>query len=156
MRLDLPHDELPGRRQPEPSPPRSISCAISTGASPPQGRRLNRTRLVSLDYILENNDDQYLETPSGKLHFFTKVRNIPAAFLDGTSGQASESIETFPAALEDREHPSSSLVRFAFLDEGMLSTVNCPLPRRAYTAASRRAGLRGGIRRDLETQLPRG
>ena len=77
---------------------------------------------MSLDYILENDDDQYLETPKAKLRFFTKVRNIPAAYLAGVSGHLSEFIETFPVALEDREHPSSSLLRFAFLDEGLLST----------------------------------
>lgn len=81
-----------------------------------------RSRLMSLDYVLENSDDHHLETPAVKVHFFTKVRNIPAAYLAGEAGRVSEFLETFPVALDDRDHPASSLVRFAFLDEGLLST----------------------------------
>jgi len=82
-----------------------------------------RARLMLLDYILENNDDHYLETFSAKVHFFTKVRSIPEVYLAGEAGRVSEFIEALPVALDDREHPASSLVRFVFLDEGLLSTV---------------------------------
>jgi hypothetical protein len=81
-----------------------------------------RARLMLLDYVLENNDDQYLETPSAKLQFLTKDRNIPAAYLASKAGRMLEFLEAFPVALDDPEHPGSSLVRFAFLDEGLLST----------------------------------
>lgn len=81
-----------------------------------------RTRLMLVDYVLENDGDRYLETLQAKIHFFTKVRSIPMSYLAGASGTLSEFLEAYPVALEDTEHPATSLVRFAFLDEGLLST----------------------------------
>jgi hypothetical protein len=81
-----------------------------------------RARLMLVDYILENDGDRYLQTPQAKIHFFTKVRNIPASYLAGVSGTLSEFLDAYPVALDDPDHPATSLVRFAFLDEGLLST----------------------------------
>jgi hypothetical protein len=81
-----------------------------------------RARLMLVDYILENESDRYLETPEAKVHFFTKTRNVPPSYLAGAPGRLSEFIERFPVALDDPEHPDTSLVRFAFIDHGLLST----------------------------------
>lgn len=81
-----------------------------------------RIRLMLIDYILESDGDRYLETPQAKIRFFTKVRNIPASYLTGVSGRLSEFLEAYPVALDDPDHSGTSLVRFAFLDEGLLST----------------------------------
>jgi len=86
-----------------------------------KGDAMIRARLMALDYVLENNDEHYLETEQEKLNYFCKVRGIASEFFMGEQRRLHDFIGMFPISLADREHPASSLVRLAFMDEGLLS-----------------------------------
>lgn len=77
-----------------------------------------RARLMALDYVLENDSEHYLVADEERLRFFTEARGICAENL--ASGFLGSCV--FPVALADRTQPATSLVRFAFVDEGLLST----------------------------------
>ncbi len=81
-----------------------------------------RARLMALDYVLENSDEHYLETEEAKLDFFTQVRGVnPDLFTDGY-GRLHPFVSSFPVSIVDHSHPAISIVRFPFMDEGLLST----------------------------------
>jgi hypothetical protein len=80
-----------------------------------------RARLMALDYVLENENDHYLVSEADRVRFFERVRRIsPERFIDD-HGRLHPLLSAFPMALADREHPTQSLVRFAFVDEGLFS-----------------------------------
>lgn len=77
-----------------------------------------RTRLMALDYVLENNTEHYLVSEEERLRFFTGVRGIHAdSVADGLPFFC-----VFPIGITDRNHPATSPVRLAFIDEGLRST----------------------------------
>jgi hypothetical protein len=77
-----------------------------------------RARLMALDYVLENDNEHYLVSAEERLRFFTDLRGVCLENLsDGVPF-----FNTFPIAIADRTQPATSLVRFAFVDEGLLST----------------------------------
>jgi hypothetical protein len=77
-----------------------------------------RARLMALDYVLENDNEHYLVSAEERLRFFTEVRGVRSENLsDGIPFS-----NTLPIAIADRTQPATSLVRFAFVDEGLLST----------------------------------
>jgi hypothetical protein len=82
-----------------------------------KGDGMIRARLMALDYVLENGDEHYLVSEQERLRFFTEVRGIHAENLSGDSSFSA----TFPVAIADRTQPATSLVRFVFIDEGLLS-----------------------------------
>jgi hypothetical protein len=83
-----------------------------------KGDGMIRARLMALDYVLENDADHYLASAEERLHFFTETHGIHSESLSDRLPFAN----TFPIAITDRTQPATSLVRFAFVDEGMLST----------------------------------
>lgn len=83
-----------------------------------KGDGMIRARLMALDYVLENDGDHYLVSEEERLRFFTDVRGIHAESLSSSSAFSGN----FPLAIVDRTQPATSLVRFVFLDEGLLST----------------------------------
>jgi hypothetical protein len=76
-----------------------------------------RARLMALDYVLENEDEHYLASERERRQFFTETRGIRAEYLPGDSSFSA----TFPVSIADRMQPAISLVRFVFIDEGLLS-----------------------------------
>jgi hypothetical protein len=80
-----------------------------------------RGRLMALDYVLEHEDDHYLESESDRARFFENVRRISPRIFADDHGRLQPLLSTFPIAIADRERPAQSLVRFAFIDEGLLS-----------------------------------
>jgi hypothetical protein len=80
-----------------------------------------RTRLMALDYVLENRSEHFLETPQDKLDFFLDVRGVPSTVIAGNHGQLYPFLSNFPISVLDYTQPATSAVRFAFLDEGLLS-----------------------------------
>ena len=82
-----------------------------------KGDGMIRARLMALDYVLENEDEHYLVSEQERLRFFTEVRGVHTENLPGDSSFSA----TFPVAIADRTQPATSLVRFVFIDEGMLS-----------------------------------
>ena len=81
-----------------------------------------RSRLITLDYILENNQDHYIVSDDQKLNFLRTIRRLdPGLYLDH-EGRLTPGIHSTPIALADRQHPSTCLVRFLFIDEGLLTT----------------------------------
>jgi len=80
-----------------------------------------RARLMALDYVLEHEDDHFLESEADRLRFFERDRRItPNVFTNGY-GRLEPLLGSFPISLTDRSRPGLSLVRFAFIDEGLLS-----------------------------------
>lgn len=77
-----------------------------------------RARLMTLDYVLENDGEHYLESAEERFSFFTEARGIRPKISPGRLPFSG----TFPVSVEDRMHPATSPVRFAFIDEGLQST----------------------------------
>lgn len=83
-----------------------------------KGDAMIRARLMALDYVLENDTEHYLASEEERLGFFTDVRGIHSENVaDGLPF-----FSVFPVAIADRTQPATSLVRFTFVDEGLLST----------------------------------
>ena len=78
-----------------------------------------RARLMALDYVLENEDNRFLESEAERLGFFADVRGIPPELFIGDDGSLRPLLAAFPISLTDRTQPARSPVRFAFIDEGM-------------------------------------
>jgi hypothetical protein len=81
-----------------------------------------RARLMTLDYVLQNIQDHYLQTNRDKLDFFTRVRGINPSLITDSNQRVRLFLGTSPISVEDHAHPASSVVRFTFIDEGLLST----------------------------------
>jgi hypothetical protein len=80
-----------------------------------------RARLMALDYVLEHENDHFLESEADRIRFFERGRRItPNVFTNGY-GRLEPLLGSFPISLIDRSLPDRSLVRFAFIDEGLLS-----------------------------------
>lgn len=86
-----------------------------------KGDHESRMRLMALDYVLENKNEHFLETVEQKADFFLKVRRVPPALVCTGHGQLRPFISNFPISVGDYRNPSTSIVRFAFIDEGLLS-----------------------------------
>ena len=80
-----------------------------------------RVRLMALDYVLENRSEHFLETAQDKLDFFLNIRGVPSALIRVNHGQLRPFLSVFPISIVDYTQPTTSVVRFAFIDEGMLS-----------------------------------
>jgi hypothetical protein len=81
-----------------------------------------RARLMALDYVLENEDDRFLEFEEERLGFFADVRGISPELFTGDDGSLYPLLAAFPISLTDRTQPARSAVRFAFIDEGLATT----------------------------------
>ncbi len=79
-----------------------------------------RARLMALDYVLDNRSEHFLETPQEKLNFFLDVRGVPSTLI-ASRGQLHPFLSNSPISVVDYTQPATSVVRFAFLDEGLLS-----------------------------------
>ena len=77
-----------------------------------------RARLMALDYVLESDGEHYLASDDERLDFFTETRRIRPEIFRGWLPFSG----TFPISVADRTQPATSLVRFAFIDEGLRST----------------------------------
>ena len=80
-----------------------------------------RARLMALDYVLENENDHYLASEADRIRFFERVRWISAEHFNDSNGRLRPLLSSFPIALADRKRPDQSMVRFAFVDEGLFS-----------------------------------
>ncbi len=81
-----------------------------------------RTRLMVLDYILENDGDHFLESEAERVRFFVEGRSIASDLFTDSDGQLRPLLASFPISLVDRIRPIQSPVRFAFIDEGFSTT----------------------------------
>lgn len=81
-----------------------------------------RTRLMALDYVLENDSDHYLESDIERVRFFANDRGIAPDLFTGDDGGLYPLLASFPISLADRTRPAQSPVRFAFIDEGLATT----------------------------------
>jgi hypothetical protein len=86
-----------------------------------KGDGLIRARLIALDYVLENDGDHYLESDNDKLLFFSNVRRIPQESFADHKGKLYPPLSSSPTAVVDRARPATSLVRFLFADEGLIT-----------------------------------
>jgi hypothetical protein len=88
-----------------------------------KGDGLIRARLISLDGVLQYDGDHYLESDRDKAHFFTRVRGVSPELFCDASGRLFPVLAAFPISVADRTRPNTSLVRFFFADEALLSAV---------------------------------
>ena len=97
------------------------------GVPDSQNRRVKgdgdvRARLMKLDYVLENGSERFLESDEEKWRFFSSIRGIdPRAFSSAGEGLW-PALRFLLISLADRMHTAYSLVRFVFVDEGLLTT----------------------------------
>jgi len=77
---------------------------------------------MALDYILENDGEHFLETIEEKRGFFLRLRGVPSGLVHADHGHLRPFLSNFPISLADRTQPATSVVRFPFMDEGLLST----------------------------------
>lgn len=81
-----------------------------------------RARLIALDYVLENLNEHYLESDEQKTRYFSDVRHIsPEVFFDSHNKLLSP-LAAASISIVDRTQPATALIRFAFIDEGLLTT----------------------------------
>jgi len=78
-----------------------------------------RARLMTLDYVLENNGDHYLESEAERIRFFERDRRLATDLFAGGDGRLYPLLASFPFSLTDRTRPTQSPVRVAFIDEGL-------------------------------------
>jgi hypothetical protein len=86
-----------------------------------KGDGLIRARLIALDYVLENDEDHYLESDNDKLLFFSNVRRIPQESFADHNGKLYPPLSSSPIAIVDRARPATCLVRFLFADEALIT-----------------------------------
>jgi len=77
-----------------------------------------RAKLMTLDYVLENNGDHYVESEAERIRFFEQDRRLATDLFAGDDGRLYPLLASFPLSLTDRMRPAQSLVRVAFIDEG--------------------------------------
>jgi len=75
-----------------------------------------RARLMTLDYVLEHEDDHFFVSSAEKARFFIETRRIPPDLFED---QLVSMLAALPVSLAGRAHPAQSPVRFAFIDEGL-------------------------------------
>jgi hypothetical protein len=80
-----------------------------------------RSRLMALDYVLENENNHFLESAEDRIRFFSKDQFIPRACFTDDDGNLHALLASYPISLAEPDRPRQSLVRLAFIDEGMLT-----------------------------------
>jgi hypothetical protein len=78
-----------------------------------------RAWLMALDYVLENEGDRYVGSDEERLSFFADIRGISPELFTGDDKKLYPLPASFPISLADRTQPARSVVRFAFIDEGL-------------------------------------
>jgi hypothetical protein len=96
------------------------------GAPDSQNRRVKgdadvRARLMRLDYVLENDQERYLESDDEKLEYFARTRGIDLQIFTSENRNLLPEIQSTLTSLEDRTQPATSLIRFIFVDDGLLT-----------------------------------
>ena len=96
------------------------------GAQDSQNRRVKgdaevRARLMKLDYVFENDRERHLESDAEKLEYFARTRGIDPEIFTKEGGDFLPEIQSTLISLVDRTKPATSLVRFIFVDEGLLT-----------------------------------
>lgn len=96
------------------------------GSPNSQNRRVKgdadvRVRLMKLDYVLENDREHYLENDEEKLEYFAMTRGIDPQIFSTENESLLPEIQSTLISLADRTQPATSLVRFIFVDEGLLT-----------------------------------
>ena len=80
-----------------------------------------RARLMALDYVLENEADHFLESDAARARFFAEDRRIALELFTDGDARLHPLLESFPISLTDRSQPARSPMRFAFIEEGLLT-----------------------------------
>jgi hypothetical protein len=83
-----------------------------------------KLRLMQLDYVLDHPEKKFLESEAAKVEFFRDRLRLPETILPKRGDQTSSCSRYFPdrmpVAITER-NSNSSLVSFAFVDEGQRS-----------------------------------
>lgn len=87
-----------------------------------KGDGLIRARLITLDHVLENDGERYLESDAEKVQFFTESRGIPQAIFTDKNGKLQPLLASSAISLSNPKQPSICLTQFLFADEALLTT----------------------------------
>jgi hypothetical protein len=107
-----------------------------------------RTRLVLLDFVLENLDCTFLETEQDKVRFFCETLAVPEDALPAKvyeGGPQSRRavryfVDKFPLFVDPPVSPSSPVVTFSYIDSGSASIASFGAHLAAYQALFRHLG----------------
>jgi hypothetical protein len=107
-----------------------------------------RTRLLLLDFILANQSNDYLETESDKVRFFSEELRIPRTALPAKSyegGPRTEPtlryfVDKFPLFLDRASCSSGPVVTFSYVDPGQASLAGFANHIHAYLPLFRQLG----------------
>lgn len=92
-----------------------------------------RARLMKLDYVLENDGEHHFANDEEKIQFFSETRGIDARTFTAADGVLLPEFRSMSISLADRTQSAHSLVRFAFIDEGLLTTAKFQRMLKAVT-----------------------
>ncbi len=101
-----------------------------------------RTRLVLLDFLLENLDCDFLESEPDKVRFFCETLAVPKDALPakvyegGPNGRPTVRyfVDKFPLFFVPHVSPSPAVVTFSYVDSGSASIANLGVHLAAYQA----------------------
>jgi hypothetical protein len=91
-----------------------------------QNRRIKgdlqiKSRLMTLDYVLRDTQDHFLETEQSKVEYFTKSCRLSADVLPAGGSETHYFPDRFPISTLQQAGQTGLTIRFAFIDEGLLS-----------------------------------
>ncbi len=101
---------------------RTLYCILGNVDSQNRRRKGDaqiRARLMALDYVLDHDSDRYLESAEEKVRFFTQLRGATHETITDEHGRLYPFLSSMPVGIVNRSQPAQSLVRFAFIDEGL-------------------------------------
>jgi hypothetical protein len=107
-----------------------------------------RTRLLLLDFVLANQDYDYLETEQDKVRFFCDELAIPKKVLPAKAYEGVSTpeptlryfVDKFPLFLGSHPASSSPVVTFSYVDPGQASLTGFANHLNAYTPLLRHLG----------------
>ncbi len=89
-----------------------------------------KTKLITLDYVLQNPNQKYLPTEEEKIHLFSKVLKVPVSDLPAKAYKTPNSktatlryfVDKFPLFLSGNSHPRP-VVHFSYVDPGPYTSI---------------------------------
>lgn len=81
-----------------------------------------RARLIALDYVLENSNEHHFESDEEKICYFSEARSMSGDIFLDSRNRLFPLLQSVQISVADRTQLAISPVRFAFIDEGLLTT----------------------------------
>jgi hypothetical protein len=82
-----------------------------------------RTRLLTLDYVLENDTEEYFDTDEKKICFLRDCRGIPESLFLDSGGRLHSALRSVTLSVVDGKYAATCLVRAMYADRSTLVPV---------------------------------